>query len=54
MEAIFQGDTLGFKPSFKLVRAREDLSDLTVEFRVSPTRRMVELHAVYEDESSTT
>jgi DNA repair exonuclease SbcCD nuclease subunit len=28
---------------------RPDLSDLTVEFRVSPTRRMVELHAVYED-----
>jgi DNA repair exonuclease SbcCD nuclease subunit len=26
-----------------------DLSDLNVEFRVSPTRRMVELHAVYED-----
>jgi DNA repair exonuclease SbcCD nuclease subunit len=26
-----------------------DLSDLTVEFRISPTRRMVELHAVYED-----
>jgi len=26
-----------------------DLSDLTVEFRMSPTRRMVELHAVYED-----
>ena len=26
-----------------------DLSDLTVEFRVSPTRRMVELHAVYEN-----
>jgi DNA repair exonuclease SbcCD nuclease subunit len=28
---------------------RPDASDLTVEFRVSPTRRMVELHAVYED-----
>jgi DNA repair exonuclease SbcCD nuclease subunit len=28
---------------------RPDLSDLTVEFRVSPARRMVELHAVYED-----
>ena len=28
---------------------RLDLSDLNVEFRVSPTRRMVELHAVYED-----
>ena len=28
---------------------RPDLSDLEVEFRVSPTRRMVELHAVYED-----
>ena len=28
---------------------RLDLSDLTVEFRRSPTRRMVELHAVYED-----
>jgi DNA repair exonuclease SbcCD nuclease subunit len=28
---------------------RPDLSDLTVEFRVSPTRRMVELHALYED-----
>jgi DNA repair exonuclease SbcCD nuclease subunit len=26
-----------------------DLSDLTVEFRMSPTRRMAELHAVYED-----
>ena len=26
-----------------------DLSDLTVEFRLSPTRRMVELHAIYED-----
>ena len=26
-----------------------DLSDLTIEFRMSPTRRMVELHAVYED-----
>jgi DNA repair exonuclease SbcCD nuclease subunit len=26
---------------------RTDLSDLTVEFRLSPTRRMVELHAVY-------
>jgi DNA repair exonuclease SbcCD nuclease subunit len=25
-----------------------DLSDLTVDFRTSPTRRMVELHAVYE------
>jgi exonuclease SbcD len=28
---------------------RPDLSDLDIEFRVSPTRRMVELHAVYED-----
>jgi DNA repair exonuclease SbcCD nuclease subunit len=28
---------------------RPDLSDLDVEFRVSPTRRMVELHAVFED-----
>jgi DNA repair exonuclease SbcCD nuclease subunit len=28
---------------------RPALSDLDVEFRVSPTRRMVELHAVYED-----
>jgi len=28
---------------------RPDLSDVDVEFRVSPTRRMVELHAVYED-----
>jgi DNA repair exonuclease SbcCD nuclease subunit len=28
---------------------RPDSSDLDVEFRVSPTRRMVELHAVYED-----
>jgi len=28
---------------------RSDLSDLDVEFRMSPTRRMVELHAVYED-----
>jgi|SRR5271157_3010260 len=26
-----------------------NLSDLSVEFRMSPTRRMVELHAVYED-----
>jgi hypothetical protein len=26
-----------------------DLSDLKIEFRRSPTRRMVELHAVYED-----
>jgi DNA repair exonuclease SbcCD nuclease subunit len=26
-----------------------DLSDLDVEFRVSPTRGMIELHAVYED-----
>jgi DNA repair exonuclease SbcCD nuclease subunit len=26
-----------------------DLSDVDVAFRVSPTRRMVELHAVYED-----
>ena len=26
-----------------------DLSDLSVEFRMSPTRRMVELHAVYAD-----
>jgi hypothetical protein len=26
-----------------------DLSDLGVEFRVSPTRRMVEVHAVYEN-----
>jgi DNA repair exonuclease SbcCD nuclease subunit len=26
-----------------------DLSDLTVDFRMSPTRKMVELHAVYED-----
>jgi exonuclease SbcD len=28
---------------------RPDLSDLDVEFKMSPTRRMVELHAVYED-----
>src|SRR3989441_9822594 len=28
---------------------RPDLSDLQIEFRVSPTRRMVELHAVYEN-----
>ncbi len=28
---------------------RPDLSDLDVEFRMSPTRRMVELHAVYEN-----
>ncbi len=28
---------------------RPDLSDLNVEFRISPTRRMVELRAVYED-----
>jgi DNA repair exonuclease SbcCD nuclease subunit len=28
---------------------RPDLSDLSIEFRMSPTRRMVELHAVYED-----
>jgi exonuclease SbcD len=27
----------------------QDLADLDVEFRVSPTRPMVELHAVYED-----
>jgi exonuclease SbcD len=27
---------------------RPDVSDLDVEFRVSPTRRMVEVHAVYE------
>jgi DNA repair exonuclease SbcCD nuclease subunit len=26
-----------------------DLSDSTVEFRMSPTRQMIELHAVYED-----
>jgi hypothetical protein len=26
-----------------------NLSDLAIEFRMSPTRRMVELHAVYED-----
>jgi len=28
---------------------RPDLSDLDIEFRVSPTRRMVELRAVYEN-----
>jgi exonuclease SbcD len=28
---------------------RSDLSDVNVEFRVSPTQQMVELHAVYED-----
>ena len=28
---------------------RPDLADLVVEFRMSPTRRMVEFHAVYED-----
>jgi DNA repair exonuclease SbcCD nuclease subunit len=28
---------------------RPDLSDFEVEFRVSPTRRMVELRAIYED-----
>jgi DNA repair exonuclease SbcCD nuclease subunit len=28
---------------------RPDLSDLDVKFRMSPTRRMVELHAVYGD-----
>jgi len=28
---------------------RPELADLEVEFRMSPTRRMVELHAVYED-----
>jgi DNA repair exonuclease SbcCD nuclease subunit len=28
---------------------RSDLSDLDVEFRISPTRRMVELHAVYDN-----
>ena len=28
---------------------RPDLSDLDVEFRMSPTRQMVELHAVYEN-----
>ena len=27
---------------------RPDLSDLNVEFRISPTRRMVEVHAVYQ------
>jgi DNA repair exonuclease SbcCD nuclease subunit len=26
-----------------------DLSDLTIEFRISPTQQMIELHAVYED-----
>jgi DNA repair exonuclease SbcCD nuclease subunit len=28
---------------------RANLSDLDVEFRISPTRRMVEVHAIYED-----
>jgi DNA repair exonuclease SbcCD nuclease subunit len=28
---------------------RTDLSDMDVEFRVSPTRRMVEIHATYEN-----
>jgi DNA repair exonuclease SbcCD nuclease subunit len=28
---------------------RPDLTDVNIEFRVSPTRQMVELHAVYED-----
>ena len=28
---------------------RTDLSDLEIEFRPSPTRQMIELHAVYED-----
>ena len=28
---------------------RPDLSDLRIEFRLSPTRRMVELHALYEN-----
>jgi len=28
---------------------RTDLSDLEIEFRMSPTRQMIELHAVYED-----
>jgi exonuclease SbcD len=28
---------------------RPDLSDLDVEFRISPTRRMVEVHAVYQE-----
>jgi DNA repair exonuclease SbcCD nuclease subunit len=28
---------------------RPDLSDLNVEFRMSPTRRMVEVHALYQD-----
>jgi DNA repair exonuclease SbcCD nuclease subunit len=28
---------------------RPDMSDLDVEFRMSPTRRMVELHAIYEN-----
>jgi exonuclease SbcD len=28
---------------------RLDLSDVNIEFRLSPTRRMVEVHAVYED-----
>ena len=28
---------------------RPDLSDLRIDFRLSPTRRMVELHALYEN-----
>ena len=35
--------------SLKEPALRADLSDLQVEFRISPTRSMVELHAVYEN-----
>ncbi|MGH9352040.1 MAG: metallophosphoesterase family protein, partial [Terriglobia bacterium] len=34
--------------SLKEPMLRPDLSDLEVEFRISPTRSMIELHAVYE------
>jgi len=35
--------------TLKESRSQADLSDLDVDFRVSPTRRMVELQAVYEN-----
>jgi DNA repair exonuclease SbcCD nuclease subunit len=35
--------------TLKQPRSQSDLSDLDVDFRVSPTRRMVELQAVYEN-----
>ena len=31
---------------------RPDMSDLNIEFRMSPTRRIIELHAVYGDQES--